>query len=440
MSRSNDFAHVSLSDFKVGVTLRSPVYQDIGNRELLLLAAGTRITQSLLAKMIQRGVSQVRVCAAEWSRLSGETSGSRASGSSADQRRLQAAQRNASLQVQRQIGQRWGVSRDSFRHQLVQPKSSSYQPQVADRCAVTYQKSVTEVASMFQRVRNGTARRVEEIESVSTESLLRLADDLDLFVGMGLNPARDQYPYKHSLQTMMVAMSLGTVLGLPYQQLVELGIGCLLHDAGMLHIDKSLLSSRQISPLDFMQIKRHPVVAFDLLKKIPGVPHGVHMVVYQMHERCDGSGYPRGRSAGQIHPLAKIAAVADTFVAMVSPRPHRPALLPYHAMEHILFETRKGLFDPEVVRALLHTVSLFPIGSYVQLSDGQFGKVLRANDTDYMRPIVQICESPAIEPSVIDLSNQPGLRILRPLADTVLSKQPSRFDVLSPEEELAVDW
>ena len=72
-----------------------------------------------------------------------------------------------------------------------------------------------------------------------------------------------------------------------------------------------------------------------------------------MDERCDGSGYPRGRKGKQIHPLAKIAAVADVFVAPISPWPHRPGFLLYKAMEHLIQGTKQGLYDTNAVRGLL---------------------------------------------------------------------------------------
>ena len=89
-----------------------------------------------------------------------------------------------------------------------------------------------------------------------------------------------------------------------------------------------------------------------LYKNMKQVPLGVRMIVYQMHERCDGSGYPRGCTGEKIHPLAKIASVADAYVALVSPRPHRPAMLPYHAIAKMLADVKAGLYDSTVVRGL----------------------------------------------------------------------------------------
>ena len=145
-----------------------------------------------------------------------------------------------------------------------------------------------------------------------------------------------------------------------------------------------------LQPEEFAEIAKHPIISADLLyKSMKQVPLNVRMVVYQMHERCDGSGYPRGWTGDRIHPLAKIGAVADSYVALVSQRPHRPAMLPYHAMVKMLQDVKAGLFDSTAVRGLLNTVALFPIGSFVGMEGGQVGRVIRANGPAYDKPIVE---------------------------------------------------
>ncbi len=142
------------------------------------------------------------------------------------------------------------------------------------------------------------------------------------------------------------------------------------------------------------------------------------MVAYQIHERCNGSGYPRGRAGGQITELSRVAAVADTFVALVSPRPYRPSMIPYYAMETMLKLSRRGLFDRRFVRALLETVSLFPLGSFVALSDDRVGRVIRSNGPAYDRPVIEVAgKSPHDgELPIVDLSQATGLKVVRAIA------------------------
>ena len=210
---------------------------------------------------------------------------------------------------------------------------------------------------------------------------MQAAEDLDLFVCLGINPPSDDYPTRHSLHVAMLAMAIGAIAGWDEATLIELGIGCLIHDVGMERVrGVNPRDSRVFSRSEFEEIAKHPVYTLELIRQQPDrIPPASRIVAYQMHERCDGSGYPRGRTGCQIHELAKIAAVADVYVALVSPRPHRPGTIPYHAMERILHDVKAGLLDPNVVSALLRTVSLFPIGSFVGLSDGRIGKVIRTN-------------------------------------------------------------
>ena len=115
----------------------------------------------------------------------------------------------------------------------------------------------------------------------------------------------------------------------------------------------------------------------------------------------------------RIHLFARIGAVADTYLAMISPRNGRTGLAPYDAVEKLLYATRIGLFDPTVVRALLHAASLFPVGSMVTLSDGRTGRVSRSNRDRYDRPVVEI-DSAGSEDSceIVDLSAHGSLNVV----------------------------
>jgi hypothetical protein len=116
----------------------------------------------------------------------------------------------------------------------------------------------------------------------------------------------------------------------------------------------------------------------------------VQLVAYQVHERPDGSGYPRGREKKCIHLFARILHVADAYLAMTAQRPFRLPLMPYAAMECLLRQAEKNRVDPDVMRSLLRVLSLFPIGSYVRLSDGSLAEVIRANPHSFSRPLVAL--------------------------------------------------
>jgi hypothetical protein len=93
-----------------------------------------------------------------------------------------------------------------------------------------------------------------------------------------------------------------------------------------------------------------------------------------------------------IHPFARILHVADAYLAMTAQRPFRPPLMPYAAMECLVRQAERNQVDADVVRSLLRVLSLFPIGSFVRLSDGRVAQVVRSNAHSFVRPIVAIVE------------------------------------------------
>jgi HD-GYP domain-containing protein (c-di-GMP phosphodiesterase class II) len=216
-----------------------------------------------------------------------------------------------------------------------------------------------------------------------------------------------------------VAIAIGIEMDLSERVIVELAIGCLIHDLGMLAIPHANFEQeRELSDEEFAEIAKHPVLTVELFADhLTSLPFTSLLVAYQMHERPNGAGYPRGRSAEEIHALAKIAAVADAYTALVSPRPHRPGLQPYHAVRTILKEVTEGLYDPAAVRALLRTLSLFPLGSFVSLQDDVVGRVIRSNPDKYDRPILEIWNRSNLKakPRILDLSRS-ELQIERTLA------------------------
>ena len=194
----------------------------------------------------------------------------------------------------------------------------------------------------------------------------------------------------------------------------------------MLKISDAIrLAPRKLTADERIEVKRHTLYTLDSLQRIEGLSSVVPFVGYQVHERADGTGYPRGRSGMFIHQYAKIAAVMDVYSALTSPRPHRPAIPPYLAMKQILAEGSRRKLDRSVIRALLDCLPLFPVGSLVELEGGVRARVMRANPGNHTRPIVVEVDTKD-EPSgtAIDLTKETSTRVVRVLADDALVGTP----------------
>jgi HD-GYP domain-containing protein (c-di-GMP phosphodiesterase class II) len=220
--------------------------------------------------------------------------------------------------------------------------------------------------------------------------------------------AFDDYLFAHSVNVSVLSVLVGHAMGLSRTDLQALAAGGLVHDAGMARLSREIWDKDgPLTEAEYAEVRRHPALGADSLKSaIAGMPE-IGPIVLQHHERLDGSGYPDGLRGDSIHPLARVTAVCDVFDAMRGERRYRPKFLPYDAMAHVM-QASTSTLDPDVVRAFVRYMSVYPIGSFVLLNTGEIGVVLAANEFSPVRPVVKVFRDVKGEvfrnPRVADLS------------------------------------
>lgn len=244
------------------------------------------------------------------------------------------------------------------------------------------------------------------------ELLEHVQGDLALELALAGMAFHHDYLVDHSLAVAIHAVAIGMALGYGRDQCAELALAGLLHDIGMTRLSSELLGKEgPLTPEELAQIRSHPEAGLAMLKQTRGIAMAIPFVVFQDHERPDGRGYPRGAHDGWIHDYAKIVAVADIYQAMTTPRPYKPRRTPYRAVLHLLRLVRDDALDPAATRAFLETHGVFPIGSWVRLSDGSLARVVDTKATAYDRPLVAVVAGPSGEmsskPELVELSS-PG--------------------------------
>lgn len=163
---------------------------------------------------------------------------------------------------------------------------------------------------------------------------------------------RDPYTAGHQRKVANLAQAIAIELGLPKERIEGLRMAGLIHDLGKISVPSEILSRpRKLSTLEFGIMQTHPQVAYDILEPIE-FPWSVADIIFQHHERLDGSGYPRGIFGDKILQEAKILAVADVVEAMASHRPYRPSIGIQFALDEVVKNMNK-LYDPEVVETCL---------------------------------------------------------------------------------------
>jgi len=163
---------------------------------------------------------------------------------------------------------------------------------------------------------------------------------------------RDPYTSGHEDQVAKIACRIAKEMKLTEDQVSSIHIAATLHDIGKISVPSEILTKPSIlSNLEREIIRTHCKVANDILVNIE-FPYPVAEIIYQHHERMDGSGYPRGLKGEDIALEARIIGVADVIDAMASYRPYRPALGVDAAIEEIV-KFRGVAYDPSVVDACL---------------------------------------------------------------------------------------
>jgi putative nucleotidyltransferase with HDIG domain len=153
----------------------------------------------------------------------------------------------------------------------------------------------------------------------------------------------------------LIAEAIATEMGWSEERLQGLRIAAQVHDIGKISIPSEILTKPgELTAAERAMIESHSEIGYTILKDIP-FPWPVAEIVYQHHEKLDGSGYPRHLTADQLLPEAKVLTVADIVEAMASYRPYRSGIKLSLVLQHI--EQQAGVqLDPEAVRIC---VSLF---------------------------------------------------------------------------------
>jgi HD-GYP domain-containing protein (c-di-GMP phosphodiesterase class II) len=178
------------------------------------------------------------------------------------------------------------------------------------------------------------------------------------------------------------------------ERLARLGMGLLLHDIGKLAVPAEILNKPgKLTESEWEVMRTHPRAGLDHIRDSSAWCPLVHAVVLRHHERWDGTGYPDGKQADDIHEMARIAAVADAYLAITSERAYAPARPPHEGVREIL-DGAQTLFDPVVCQVFSRVVAPFPPGSDIELVDGRRGIVVSVPEDELDRPLVRVTSGP----------------------------------------------
>ena len=240
---------------------------------------------------------------------------------------------------------------------------------------------------------------LERLRGVVSEMVLSVARNPDALLWLARLKQTDQYSYDHSLDVSAHVMIFGRYLGLGDESIGHLGMAGMLQDVGKLKLPPSLLQkSGSLSPREHEIFRSHVDFSLQILSKSSGVSLSMLEIVTRHHERCDGSGYPRGLQGDQVGLMAEIAGLCDTYCAMTRERPYGEAASAQVALDALRAQRGIG-FSESTVDQFVQCIGLYPVGTLVELNSGEVAVVVTQNRIRRLKPRVMIILGPDKQPN-----------------------------------------
>jgi HD-GYP domain-containing protein (c-di-GMP phosphodiesterase class II) len=278
-----------------------------------------------------------------------------------------------------------------------------------------------------------TARRSSEALAQGMLQQLLVEDDVAIRL---VNGSGGDRAAAHALNVSVIAMLIGRSMGLPAQDMLDLGVGALMHDIGKLDVSDRL---RHLDPgftaAETAGYRDHVAKGVAHGRRL-GLSPGALSVLAQHHECADGSGFPQGLSADRTTAPARIVAIVNRYDNLCNPPPRVHPLTPHEAVS-MLFAQGRTRFDSAVLGAFIRMMGVYPAGSLVQLTDDRYAMVVGVNSTRPLKPRVMVHDAsvPRSEALLLNLEDTPGLGIRRSLAAAKLP--PAALEYLDPRPRVA---
>lgn len=226
-----------------------------------------------------------------------------------------------------------------------------------------------------------------------------------------------------SIMMMLYAIKMGVRLKLNMDVLRSHILAAMLHHIGMSQISAETRNRKEkLSEAELKEIRQAPKRSHDYLKQCGITDAAILQAAAQAQERFDGSG-PQEMTGSEIAFSARMIGLLSMFEALIHYRPYRNRLLPRDAIRELVNHHKKA-FDPIMLKALIESISLYPVGTYVQLNSGDVGLVIQVHPKLPLRPLVRVLfnsRGEEIAAREIDLKNQPNLMVRQCMYEENLS-------------------
>jgi putative nucleotidyltransferase with HDIG domain len=241
----------------------------------------------------------------------------------------------------------------------------------------------------------------------------KMLGEQDLCIRL-LSEAAGDKASAHALNVTIISLLMGKTFGLAETDMLDLGVGALMHDIGKLDLpDRMRHREEHFSASETRFYEEHVGHGVGHARKM-GLTAGATLVIAQHHEHADGSGFPLKLNTDRMTALSRIVALVNRYDNLCNPNLAARAMTPHEALS-MLFAQSKSKFDTAILGAFIKMMGVYPPGSTVQLTDDRYAMVVAVNSTRPLKPRVLVHEPkvPRDEALLVDLETAQGLGIRR---------------------------
>jgi HD-GYP domain-containing protein (c-di-GMP phosphodiesterase class II) len=220
----------------------------------------------------------------------------------------------------------------------------------------------------------------------------------------------------HALNTGVISLLIGRTLGIEGDELLDLGVGALMHDVGKLEVPDRFRHLEEGFTANEINAYRDHVNKGVQQGHRMGLTAGALQVLAQHHEHADGSGFPLRLAGERITLASRVVAIVNRYDNLCNAQSRSISLTPHEAVS-VLFAQGRNRFDSAVLNAFIRMMGVYPAGSLVQLTDNRFAMVVGVNSSRPLKPRVLVHDAhvPRADALMLDLEREPDLGIRRSL-------------------------
>ena len=251
-----------------------------------------------------------------------------------------------------------------------------------------------------------------------------------------LNEGAGDRSTAHALNVSIISLLLARAFGMNRDEMMDLGVGALLHDVGKIELQPRLRNRDEaFTPAETAAYQQHVAKGVALAQGM-GLAAGPLLIIAQHHENADGSGFPQRINMDRMSAGARIVALVNRFDGLCNPLLASKAMTPHESLS-LMFAQGRNRFDATMLNAFIRMMGVYPPGSTVQLTDDRYALVVAVNSSRPLKPRVMVHDAkvPREEALIVNLEVQPDLGIRRSLKPQQMPR--ASLDYLSPRARVA---